>query len=149
MLFRSLQELTRRLGANSIPRPGNRALTVEELRQMSQSPCITIGGHTITHNMLSAEPEDIQRHEIVGSKARLEEILEKPVTTFSYPFGAERDYTEKTVDIVKTAGYIKAATTSVGLVDERVSSMLIPRNGMPFYPRTQKISRHLRKLWYC
>ena len=143
-----LLELRNSLGISSMPRPENRSLTIEELRHLAQSPYITIGGHTMTHNMLSAEPEDMQKHEICGSKSRLEELLQKPVTTFSYPFGTESDFTDTTANIVKAAGYQKAATTSCGLVDINGNAMYIPRNGVPFYPDAGAVGRHLRKLFY-
>lgn len=142
-----LQELMNNLGSNPTPRPENRSLTTKELRQLAQSPYITIGGHTITHNMLSAEPGDMQEHEIAGSKATLEEILGKTITTFSYPFGSERDYTKKTAELVKKVGYQKAATTLVGLANGKEDSMLIPRNGMPFYTKEEEVGRYLRKLF--
>lgn len=142
-----LRELMNNLGSDPMPRPENRSLTIKELRQLAKSPYITIGGHTITHNMLSAEPEDMQMQEIVGSKLALEELLETPVTTFSYPFGSERDYTEITAKIVKNAGFQKAATTSVGLANGREDSMLIPRNGMPFFTKEKDVGRYLRKLF--
>ena len=73
---------------------------------------MTIGSHTLTHpNLPNAGPADA-RHEIEGSKARLEAELGAPVTMFSYPNGgAERYMTRETAQIVREAGY-EAAVTS-------------------------------------
>lgn len=103
---------------------GRRALSIEELQQMSKSPLVTIGLHTVTHSSLSNEPESLQNHEIASSKARLEEIIGKKATVLSYPFG---DYNEATLAILKECD-IKKAFTVTGGVDFGKGKFEIPRN---------------------
>jgi peptidoglycan/xylan/chitin deacetylase (PgdA/CDA1 family) len=73
---------------------------------------MTIGAHTLTHpNLPNAGLADAAA-EISGSKHRLEDALNAPVTMFSYPNGgAERHYTPELQRLVRSAGY-EAATTS-------------------------------------
>lgn len=91
---------------------GRRALSLEELQQLSKSPLVTIGVHTVTHSSLSHEPKDLQKKEIADSKARLEELIGKEATVLSYPFG---DYDEETLAILNGCGIKKAFTVTGGL----------------------------------
>lgn len=103
---------------------GRRALSLEELQQLSKSPLVTIGAHTVTHSSLSHEPESLQRQEIAASKARLEELIGKDVHVFSYPFG---DYNEETRVILNECGIRKAFTVTSGLEFGK-GKFEIPRN---------------------
>ena len=48
---------------------------------------LTFGAHSRTHPMLTKlGPSELER-EVSGSRAELESALDRPVTTFSYPFG--------------------------------------------------------------
>ena len=111
-----LQEMERRLLPNLAYRPLFRTMSEEELREMDQSPYITIGGHTISHTALSIQPVEVQKKEIFKSKARLESILGHEITTFSYPFGGKNDYTRETVLLVREAGYKKVASNFPGQI---------------------------------
>lgn len=103
---------------------GRRALSLEELQQLSKSPLVTIGAHTVTHSSLSHEPESLQRQEIATSKARLEELIGKDVHVLSYPFG---DYNDETMAILNECGIRKAFTVTSGL-EFCKGKFEIPRN---------------------
>ncbi|MBM4036944.1 MAG: polysaccharide deacetylase family protein [Planctomycetes bacterium] len=102
-----------------------RPLTWDQMRAMQG--LVTFGGHTRTHPWLSrlsrAEAED----EILGSKARLEEMLGTPVRHFAYPFGSPDSFTEETVEVLKAGGFVSAATTSRGPCRAGVSPFALPR----------------------
>jgi peptidoglycan/xylan/chitin deacetylase (PgdA/CDA1 family) len=84
-------------------------LSEEDLKILSESG-ISIGSHTARHRFLPeiSEPELIEQ-ELLEPKKRLEEILGKPVTLFSYPAGGFRPAIEQ---MVKQAGYEGAVTTN-------------------------------------
>ncbi|MBM3710001.1 MAG: hypothetical protein FJW61_06230, partial [Actinobacteria bacterium] len=66
---------------------------------------IEFGVHTITHDCLTElDFEDIN-HEIVGSKRRIESILNKPIKAFAYPFGKDGDYNALTKSGLIKAGF--------------------------------------------
>jgi glycosyltransferase involved in cell wall biosynthesis len=67
-----------------------------------------IGGHTITHPHLTKIPIAQADDEIAMSKVYLEEILQREVTAFCYPYG---DYNDEVKAIVKKYGYSMARTT--------------------------------------
>jgi peptidoglycan/xylan/chitin deacetylase (PgdA/CDA1 family) len=135
------------LDADRLPRPINRSVNEKELRKLASSPYITIGGHTVTHNMLSAESKEQQEWEIITSKARIEDIIDNEITVFSYPFGGCDDINGHSIESVKKAGYKKAATTSVGLVGKGIELYTIPRNSMPFYQEARDLKKQLRKMY--
>ena len=142
-----MKEMVSELYAEKIPRAVNRTVNEKELRVLASSPYITIGGHTVTHNMLSAESQEQQEWEIITSKARIEEIIDNEINVFSYPFGGLDDINEYSIESVKKAGYKRAATTSAGLTGEGTELYAIPRNGMPFYQEKRELKKQLRRLY--
>jgi peptidoglycan/xylan/chitin deacetylase (PgdA/CDA1 family) len=61
-----------------------------------------IGSHTMTHRDLSSLPAKEVWEEIYHSRAVLEELIDYPVETFSYPFGI---INESIKNLVAEAGY--------------------------------------------
>lgn len=71
-----------------------------------------IGSHSASHPILPLVDEDTLRDEVAGSKQRLEEQLQQPVTSFCYPNG---DQDDRVVEAVRQAGYSQAVTTRYGV----------------------------------
>lgn len=71
----------------------------------------TIGGHSTTHARLSELQEGMEREEIINDKVRIEEVIGKEISTFAYPFGQAKDFTDATEKIVQEVGYTYAFTT--------------------------------------
>lgn len=69
---------------------------------------VEIGSHTITHPDLTAIDNDSIVWELTESKKRLEDITERAVTSFCYPFGR---FNREARDAVKAAGYSLGRTT--------------------------------------
>ena len=84
-------------------------ISTEELKALAADPLCTIGAHTVSHPHLDTLDRDAQRKEILTSRKRLEELLQKPVRHFSYPHGA---YNSQTVNICSEAGFLSAVTTN-------------------------------------
>ena len=142
---KELRCLINELNPSDYPRKNYRMMTSEELRKMSRSKYVTIGGHTVTHSSLANEDNDTQEWEIVQSKKRIEEIIGSKIDVFSYPFGSSDDYTDDTCSIVKKAGYEKAAIVRDGLfLDE--DPMKISRNLIRNWNVEEFISR-INRLW--
>lgn len=74
-------------------------LSHEELRAMADGD-VEIGAHTCTHPCLADLSETEQRREIVESKQRLEQCLERPVESFAFPYGYRNSINAATADIV-------------------------------------------------
>jgi peptidoglycan/xylan/chitin deacetylase (PgdA/CDA1 family) len=56
------------------------------LREM-RAGGMTVGGHTVSHQILSLVSREEQRREIAGCARRIEEELGAPMRAFSYPTG--------------------------------------------------------------
>lgn len=105
-------------------RPTHRALSAGETRVLSEGNWIDIGAHTVTHQALSTQLPSVQRDEIVSSKARLEEIVGRPVTSFSYPYGL---HTDETVQIVREAGFACSCACMDKVVKQSSDLFRLPR----------------------
>jgi peptidoglycan/xylan/chitin deacetylase (PgdA/CDA1 family) len=89
---------------------------------------IEIGAHTLNHPILASVDEDTARHEIVASKARLEDIIGAPVTSFAYPNGRPgRDYGPRDVALARAAGFELALSTAWGAATAGRDVFQIPR----------------------
>jgi peptidoglycan/xylan/chitin deacetylase (PgdA/CDA1 family) len=69
------------------PHANERTMTADELVRLAQRPLITIGSHTCTHPHLSMVSEVAARRELVDSRARLEELIERTVDLLALPYG--------------------------------------------------------------
>ncbi len=89
-------------------------LSEAEVKSIANDPLIDIGGHTVTHPLLKTQTDDEAYHEIVQNKQDLEQLLQRPVETFAYPFGHERSCGAREYELVEKAGYKVAVTTRDG-----------------------------------
>ncbi|WP_341328143.1 polysaccharide deacetylase family protein [Methylotuvimicrobium sp. KM2] len=93
-------------------------LTPAQLLEM-QAAGMEIGSHTHSHCRLTqADPEQIEA-ELTRSRAILSDLLDRPVSSFAYPYGL---YNESVMSTVQAAGYRVALTTrpGFGLVDHHL-----------------------------
>lgn len=122
-LYQQLQPLahgTRRLildrmlaacGQQRAGRPSHRPLTSEELWRLASHELFEIGAHTVTHPLLAAQAPSVQQAELDNSRMWLETFLERPISSFSYPYGGRQHYSDATVEAVRRAGFQRACTT--------------------------------------
>jgi peptidoglycan/xylan/chitin deacetylase (PgdA/CDA1 family) len=122
-----LERLSNWAGITLDGQQDRRALTAEEMVQLASGNYIEIGAHTVTHRPLGMLPVDEQRQEIIKSKENLELTLNKPITSFSYPFGQRSDYTAETSTIVREAGFECACTNIVDVAKVGSDLFQLPR----------------------
>lgn len=77
-------------------------MTVEQIKELSDSPYASIGAHSCYHNDLARISIEDAVKELVKSKQFLESITGKPVNSFAFPYGT---YTRQVVEEAKKAGY--------------------------------------------
>jgi peptidoglycan/xylan/chitin deacetylase (PgdA/CDA1 family) len=104
-----------------------RPLTVDELRDLAARPGIEIGAHTLSHPSLALLPAAEQERELAGARAKLEELLGRPVTLLAYPFGKPGDVSEETISLARRAGYRAAFTTVPGRLVPSSPRFALPR----------------------
>jgi peptidoglycan/xylan/chitin deacetylase (PgdA/CDA1 family) len=114
-------------GLNREVRPDYRALGTEEVRMLADGGLVEVGAHTMTHPVLSSLTLNAQRVEIARSKQKLEEMLNLPVTGFSYPFGGRGDFTTETVRLVRDIGFNCACSNYPGYVRWGTDPFELPR----------------------
>jgi peptidoglycan/xylan/chitin deacetylase (PgdA/CDA1 family) len=93
---------TGRLGEKS-------ALAPADLRMLA-SAGFEVGGHTVSHAILTELGPTELTSEITRCKQKLESIMGRGVETFCYPRGR---FNEEVIDVVKRAGYRGARTTEM------------------------------------
>jgi peptidoglycan/xylan/chitin deacetylase (PgdA/CDA1 family) len=83
-------------------------MTAGEVAELTRDGLVQIGGHTVSHPVLTLlGPEERQR-EILEGKRRCEELANGPVSGFAYPHGAEN---EACRNAVRENGFAWACTT--------------------------------------
>lgn len=79
--------------------------TPDELRAMAAAG-VELGAHTRTHADLGAILDEARLYdEIVGSKRDLEQIVDRPVKYFAFPYGLNANLSEAAFRIAFAAGY--------------------------------------------
>ncbi len=127
----AIAAICRQLNTQTAGRSENLALTTPQLQTLSLSKYIDIGAHTVNHPQLSALTDDEQVEEIKESKIRLEQIIGKTITNFSYPYGGSLDYTPMTKQICIDAGFKNACANIPGVVTESQKPIAIDRFQLP------------------
>ncbi|MCZ7547075.1 MAG: polysaccharide deacetylase family protein [Anaerolineae bacterium] len=123
----ALAQLQAWAGVDATARPTHRALQPGEVAALAVGGLVEVGAHTVNHPVLAALPPAVQRAEIVESQARLSALTGRPVTSFSYPYGAPGDYTAETVALVREAGFTCACANFAGRVEPGVDPFALPR----------------------
>ncbi len=101
-----------------------------EVRQMAAAG-IDFGAHTMSHPILSrlASEEEI-RAELAGSKARIEQELQRPVLHFCYPNGTFADFNAATIAVLKECGYRTSVVGEPGVNFPTADPYQLRRIGM-------------------
>jgi peptidoglycan/xylan/chitin deacetylase (PgdA/CDA1 family) len=118
----ALERLAREAG--TVDGPRYRTLTADELAQLAASRWIEIGAHTVSHRPLPSLTAAAQRDELVQSRAALEQLIGRPVTSFAYPHGR---LDEATIGRVREAGYRAACASTVDVARPDSPVLALPR----------------------
>ncbi len=87
------------------------------------------GSHGLSHRRLSELDREALEAELKHSKAVLEEILQKKVSCFCYPYG---DYNSSVQEATEAAGYRAAVTCERGKATARTDPYRLPRVAVSF-----------------
>jgi peptidoglycan/xylan/chitin deacetylase (PgdA/CDA1 family) len=107
-----------------------RLLTAGELRDVAADG-LDIGSHTVTHRWLPHLDAATVRAECRDSKAALEDLLQRPVTSFAYPMGG---WDARVRLAVVDAGYARAVTVDRGRNTPRTDPYALRRAFAPPSP---------------
>jgi len=90
------------------------ALTETDLRTLAGDSLVEIGGHTDSHRRLSVLGRDEARADIQKNKAFLENIVQRPVRHFAFPYGDAQSCGPRDFDLASEIGFQTAVTTRLG-----------------------------------
>lgn len=100
-----------------------RLLSAEEVRRIARDGPVEVGAHSATHPDLTAL-EDGGREEIDRSVARVRELIDRPVLSFSYPHGRT---SSRVMESVRRAGLLCACASHSDVVGASSDPYLLPR----------------------
>lgn len=114
-------------GIPELPDPDYRALTASECRELSRVPSIVVGGHGRHHVSLAFRSDPEAFEDIAEGKKALERVTGLPVREFSFPFGTRADFSSRSIQLAKAAGYERIAVNCPGWVFAKDRGTEIPR----------------------
>ncbi len=106
-------------------------MNANELKALSNSGLIEIGGHTVSHPHLNTLSPENQTEEIRVNKDALESLLGKSLTSFAYPYGSLDADSKR---ITEKLGYQFAVATNSGPLATHEDLFQIRR--IAIFPRT-------------
>lgn len=123
------------------PRNAVSLMTPSHLRTLAAHQ-IAIGSHSMSHRKLPELPASEIAGELYDSKALLEDILGKAVTSFAYPHGR---YDNDIMSLVEAAGYRYSYSTDGGRdVNGKTDRFCIPRKFITYHDRLHVFAAKLR-----
>lgn len=105
-------------------------MTVDEIRQLSASPFVTVGSHGYFHNDLAGICREDLVSELVQSKSFLESVIQKPVRSLAFPYGS---YSDMVVEEALHAGYDQLLAAEFNTPEDRLKPCLRERMGINPY----------------
>ncbi|OKL39650.1 hypothetical protein A3841_00960 [Pontibacter flavimaris] len=105
---------------------GREAMTVAQVRNISKSKFITIGGHTHSHPILINCTDEQVYFELLHSKKTLEKWTGKSISYFTYPNG---NYSQREITLLEELGYSLAFTCEAKQITENDlgNGFMLPR----------------------
>lgn len=104
-------------------------LSINELKELSLIPNITISSHSMSHSILSELPFEWLRWEIQKSQKYIKEINGEP-NLFCYPFGYKNSF-NSTVQSLLTENGVKYAFSTISTsIDKESNPLALGRVGM-------------------
>jgi peptidoglycan/xylan/chitin deacetylase (PgdA/CDA1 family) len=121
-----------------------RYLSTPELRELSTVPGATIGAHGATHRSLTSLNIADAEADLRSSKQQLEDILQAPVTTMSYPYG---HVNEPVREAARRVGFTAAACSKWGVNNEHSDALLLNRLDMWAGDKSRTIENKVLGYW--
>lgn len=97
-------------------------ITPKQLKIMSRAG-LDIGSHGYSHTSLKTLDVTDQEKDIIESKNIIESIIDRPIRSFSYPFG---EYNGQTLQILNKVGFKYATVYNHNKPIHTISNLLIP-----------------------
>jgi len=115
-LRRETTDLCARHGVDDATICRNLCMSWDELKPFAADPLVTIGSHAVSHCNLAVQDEESVTSELTASRARIEDVLQRPVVHLAYPYGDRAAAGPREFASADAAGYSTAVTTRPGMV---------------------------------
>ena len=86
------------------------------ITHLARHPLCTIGVHTLTHPMLAKHDADLVRHELAGSRRRIEARIGRAARHLAYPVGDVASAGPRDTARAAALGFATAVTTRPGMI---------------------------------
>jgi len=92
-----------------------------------QASGVELGGHTVSHEILSRLAPEEQVREVAGGAEAMERALGQRPVSFAYPWGRRWDFDDASREAVRRAGFRCAVTMHAGTVGPRSERTALAR----------------------
>ncbi len=133
--FMQIRELILKLDQSDLPNEFNKllgqyayhpesyidklCLTWDELKQLSDSNCCTIGAHTANHKTLNQLTKLELNEELRLGKQILEERLNRSINHFAFPFGTSNEVGDREITAAQQCGFTTSALAFGGTINRK------------------------------
>ena len=94
------------------------AMSWEQVKEISQHPLCTIGGHTVSHLALNQLNDEDFKREISEGINKLHDVIGKPISHFAYPYGSPNEISEREYDLISEFNFKTVFTSYGGCITE-------------------------------
>ena len=125
-------------------------LTSSELRDLARHPLVSIGAHSMSHRALANLEASEMEREMSASRQYLEQLLDRPVLHFAYPYGNALACGDREFRAAEALGFRSAVTTLEAPVfaGHRRCPHQLPRLGLSgTVAHLDYFAARIRKLW--
>lgn len=95
-----------------------KAMTWDQIKELSQHPLCTIGGHTVSHPALNQLSDDNFRQEVRVGIEKLESVTGKKINHFAYPYGSPYEIGKREYHLIKEFNFKTAFIAYGGCITE-------------------------------
>lgn len=107
----------------------HQGMSWEQVKEISQRPLCTIGGHTVSHLALNQLNDEDFFKEISEGIAKLQSVIGKPIHHFAYPYGSTNEIGEREFQLIKKFNFKTVFTAYGGCITEsnKTNTTHLPR----------------------
>lgn len=130
--------------------PKDLMMSSAQLRSLHKAG-MEIGGHTVSHPILTTLDGEQAEREIALGRERLQELIDQPVQVFAYPNGKPgQDYDASHVALVRKLGFRAAVSTAAGAAGAGADLFQLPRytpwaKGLPLWAARLALNQRRRR----
>ena len=94
-------------------------MTWEQVREISQHPLCTIGGHTASHLALNKLGDKEFRQDVADGVNKLQFAIGKPILHFAYPYGSPNEIGQREYNLISEFNFKTVFTAYGGCITEK------------------------------